>query len=176
MVHNYRKRENTDFGFNLQIVCQDQSHTLSLNEALPHDRVCNAADFEYSREKGLHNFYSQLVCESTDREVFGVMTGRWQDVSAIMWSPNYWQRNKIGNQHLMVMLEGARVNEALRPFSNEYLHRDLYGHRRVFEILSERLKVQPAEQQFTGVGFSVTQNKTFFAKVGEVVYKVSATL
>lgn len=175
-VHNYRKRENTDFGFNVQIVCQGRIHNLSRNEALPDGRKCDTITFDYSKEKGLYNPKTQLNYNHSDRELFGVKTGCWQDVSAIMWSPNYWGRNKIGNQHLMVMLEGARVNEALRPFSNEYLHSDLYSHRRVFEILSERLKVQPVEQQFTGVGFSVTQNKTFFAKVGEVVYQVSATL
>lgn len=57
------------------------------------------------------------------------------------------------------------------------------GLKNTYLYLVESLPVEKirellakAEQQFTGVGFSVTQNKTFLAKVGEVVYQVSATL
>lgn len=176
VVNNYCKRENKDFGFNLQIECRGTKYDLSYAQAVGDGSNVFAANFDYYANTGLTNLDTRLKATQTDREMFGVMTGRWQKVSAIMWSPNYWGENRVGNQHLMVMLENARINEPLRPFSNEYLDPDLYSQRRVFELLSERLKVQPSERQFTGVGFSVTQNKSFIAQVDGVVYQVSATM
>ena len=174
IVHNFCKRENTNLGFNVQIECMSQGTLINLNyPKAVHDREqVEVATFKYSSDKGIYDFKTSLEESYSQREVNGLNTNRFQKVKMMMFSPNYWTNN-VGNKHLFFVLDKAKLDNPLRPFFNEYLKSSLVEHRKVFEILGSKLMVKPADEQLTGVGFSLTQQVEFVARVNGQVYRVS---
>ena len=170
-VNQFSKRENTDLGFNVQIECQGNVFDLS------HDKVAmgkmQVATFKYTKAEGITGLQTTLSESSSQKEVNGVLTNRFQQVNMMMYSPNHWA-NEIGNKHLFFILDKAAVDNTLRPFFNEYLKGSLQEHRKVFEILGSKLMVPHSEQQLTGVGFSLTQQHQVIVRVNNgLVIKVN---
>ena len=81
-----------------------------------------------------------------------------------MNSPNYWDENNQGNKHVFFMLDGCKADTA-RGFYNEFLSSELHEHRKVFEYLGNKMKVEPTDEQISGVGFSTTQRNSVVLKV-----------
>jgi len=169
-VNNYSKRENVDLGFNVEIECQGNVHTL----AHPKPAVGNeaVATFNYTKKDGITNFKTSLSESLTQKEVNKVLTNRFQPVTMMMYSPNHWT-NSIGNKHVFFIIDKAKVENTLRPFFNEYLKPSLQEHRKVFEILGSKLMVEESEQQLTGIGFSLTQKSQVIVRVNNSVIKVN---
>lgn len=107
----------------------------------------------------MQDFNALLAETVTGRDINGLKTRTFQKVTNMLYSPNHWV-GEHGNKHLFVILEGAKINEPLRPFFNEYLKKELNEHRKVFEVLANgsNLMVQPTDDQMTGVGLSLTQS------------------
>jgi hypothetical protein len=169
-VNNWCKRENIDLGFNVQIECQGSVFDLSYSKAVSGDVV--AATFKYTKANGISDFKTELSESFSQKEVNGVMTNRFQQVNMMMYSPNYWT-NQIGNKHLFFILDGAKIDNTLRPFFNEYLKPSLQEHRKVFEILGSKLMVGVSENQLSGVGYSLTQKNQVIVRVNGVMFKVN---
>lgn len=164
-AHNFCKRENTDFGFTIQIEAAGEIINIAHPKAVFDDAVITVAKFDYDPARGVTNVRSEFVQNAVSREVNGLSTNAFHKVRMIVPSPNYWGRNEIGNEHLFFILEGARIETPLRPFSNEFLNKELREHRKVFEALSNKLMVEPAEEQVTGVGLSMTQHHSIIVRV-----------
>jgi hypothetical protein len=174
VVHNFSKRENVDLGFNVQVECKSQGTLINLNYAKAvHDREqIEVATFKYSSKEGITDFKSSLDQSHSSREVNGLFTNKYQKVKMITWSPNHWEK-EVGNKHIFFILDGAYLDNPLRPFFNEYLKSSLQEHRKVFEILGSKLMVKPTDEQLSGVGFSLTQQHSFVVKVNNIVYRVN---
>ena len=56
---------------------------------------------------------------------WSIDTMKFQKVSCIMLSPNYWEGNSIGNKHYFFMLDGCKNPDPVRGFFNEYCVPDL---------------------------------------------------
>ena len=82
-----------------------------------------------------------------------------------MYSPNYWGDNAVGNKHVFFILKDAKNNEDTRGFYNEFLHPRLESHRKVFEIIGEKTKCKPSEEQLSGLGFSSTKPDQILIRV-----------
>lgn len=93
-------------------------------------------------------------------EVWGLATETWVPVTTIMLSPNFWQDKQVGNKHTFFMLEGCKNDEPVRGIYNEYLRPDLDKHRKVFEVLAAQTKIEVADNQLAGLGFSSTQRNS----------------
>lgn len=93
-------------------------------------------------------------------EKWGVLTNTPVPVDSVMFSPNYWGENEEGQRHLMFMLRGCKNPEPVRGLFSEYLRPELHKHRKVFEVLGAKTKVDPADEQMSGVGFTVGRNDT----------------
>lgn len=171
-VHQFSLREYENPGFNLQIEAQGTVFNLRHPSVLrAHEReLC--ATFDYSPSKGISNFKTSLEYGTAGREVANMQLGSFQDIKMMMYSPNHWDGKEKGNKHLFMILEGAKINDPLRPFFNEYLAPELHEHRKVFEMLSSRMMVQPSEDQLTGVGFSLTQANKFVVMADKQMYEV----
>jgi hypothetical protein len=76
-----------------------------------------------------------------------------------MPSPNHWDGQKgVGNKHIFFILDGCKNPTNPNGFFNEQLNSILLPHRKVFEVLGSRMKVEYSENQLSGVGFSTTQS------------------
>ena len=170
-VHNFRQREHTNIGFNLQIANGDVVQTYRYDKAVRQGERMDVATFMYDAQKGMYDLKCSLPSLSTSSLGEGLKSGTFQKVNMAMFSPNFWEEN-VGNKHLFFILDKARVDSELRPFFPEFLRNDLREHRKFMETLSGKMMVQPSEQQLTGVGYSLTQNHEFVAKVDNKLYRV----
>ena len=104
---------------------------------------------------------------------WGIDTMRFQTVSCIMYSPNYWEGNEIGNKHLFFMIDGCKNPDPVRGFFNEYLRPDLEkDHKRVFEAIGSRAKAEYNDNQLRGLGFSSTSHDEVVVKVDNKPFKI----
>jgi hypothetical protein len=110
----------------------------------------------------------RLTSGSSSQQVWGVNTEQFVKVNTLMNSPNFWDGNAAGNKHWFFMLEGCKNDQPTRGIYNEFLTSELSKHKRVFELLGEKTKCPPTDDQLSGVGFSSTSG-------AEVTVKVTGT-
>lgn len=106
-----------------------------------------------------------IASTGVSQEVWGVKTEDYVKVNTVMYSPNYWDNNAVGNKHWFFMLDNCVNSDATRGIYNEFLNSNLEKHRKVFEILGDKTKCQPTTDQLAGLGFSSTRGDTVTVKV-----------
>ena len=89
-----------------------------------------------------------------------------------MYSPNHWDNQGVGNRHYMFMLAGCENPDQPNGFFNEYLRQDFMEHKRVFEALGGKMKVERSDYQLSGLGFSSTKRNSIICKVDGKFVKV----
>ncbi len=82
-----------------------------------------------------------------------------------MLSPNHWGENSTGNKHYMFILDNCKTTEQVRGFYNEFLSEKLTPHRKVFEVLASKMKVEPTKEQLAGIGFNTTTPNNVILKI-----------
>jgi len=170
-VHNYHHRGGTD-GFDAELEFDGQVHHFSYRKDLKHKCDVEVAVVRYDRKTGF-SLVRSLDSTLSVKQIWGITTNKWVDVSTIMFSPNYWdEQTGRGNRHFFFMLEGCRNEGTPRGFYNEFLKEDLNKHKRVFEALGGRAAVKDSEEQLSGVGFSETQRNSVFVKVEGTVSRI----
>lgn len=165
-VHNYFHSGGTQ-GFDAEIEFDGQIHSLSYHKDLPAKQSIVVAEVEYTRKNGFR-IVSSLDSSTfmTTREVWGISTNKWAEVSTLLYSPNYWdEQSGKGNRHYLFMLKDCRNDSSPRGFYNEFLRDDLITHKRVFEALGARTRVEDSQEQLSGLGFSETQRNHVYARV-----------
>jgi hypothetical protein len=165
-VHNFRKRESIDVGFNLEIECSGETLLLGQETPVGHGESIKSVDIHYSKERGITEVVKHIGSKQTpSKEIWGLFTNRFQPVSMVLNSPNYWEGNAKGNRHTFFILEGTKNPNSPRGIFNEYLKPELLAHKRVFELLGSKMIVEDSEQQLSGLGFSSTQRNSVTIKV-----------
>jgi hypothetical protein len=163
-VNNFRKRENIDYGFEVEVECRGEVFNFSQSDPLGNNRTATVAEFNYSKKNGIE-FKDTINSKTVSKDVWGIKTNSFQKVSIMTLSPNHWDDLGIGNKHYFFMMPEVKNNEATRGFFNEFLKEELMGNRKVFELLASKMRVEPSEQQLSGVGFSSTQQNELVCKV-----------
>lgn len=165
-VHNYKKRETIDTGFNLEIECRGEMLLLGYGAPVNDGERISAIDIHYSKERGITEVVKHIGSKNVpSKEIWGLLTNRFHPVSMVLNSPNHWEGNDKGNRHTFFILDGAKNPDSPRGIFNEYLKPELLVHKRVFELLGNKMKVEDSDQQLSGLGFSSTQRHSVTMKV-----------
>lgn len=105
---------------------------------------------------------------SSNIECWNIKMNDFVPINLICFSPNYWGDNATGNQHVFFMLKDCISDDTPNAWFNEYLDNELKEkHKKVMEALGRAAKVQPSDNQLSGIGLATTRAK-------EVTFKVTA--
>ena len=171
-VRNYslRGRQN---GFKAEVEFNGTIHSFHYDKGLDNKEDVDVVtvDFDGKNFKVLKS----LPSTQATKEVWGISTMKFMPVSAVMFSPNHWGDQSIGNKHYFFMLQDCVNQGSPRGFFNEFLRSDLNEHRKVFEALGAKMKVQHTEDQLSGVGFSSTMKNSVIVKVNSQSIKIKFT-
>lgn len=162
-VNNYNLREMIDAGFVVQIECNGEVFEYEYKTSPRSGSTENVIDFHYSKEKGI-TIQGSSKAKIVTKEKWGLKTNRFHKVKNVMLSPNHWNE-QTGNKHFMFILEHCSTDEPTRPFFNEFLNSELDVHRKFFEVLGSKLKLNPPSSTLSGVGFSETQRNHLIVQV-----------
>lgn len=122
-------------------VTVDEYHNLSIKHLMPH------------------------TTQTSQKPIWGILTNNFIPVDMIMKSPNYWGENSCGNEHRFFILKDCKNPDTPNGFYNEFLLPELRQHRKVFEILGEKMRVNPSDEQVSGLGFSLDKRADLVVKV-----------
>lgn len=174
-VHNFCKREHIDFGFEVEIEINGELHKFNYDKMVSDREYIAVAIIKVDSIGNIT--LSPVIAEGAtsykSMNEWGIDTMRFQTVSCIMYSPNYWEGNEIGNKHLFFMIDGCKNPDPVRGFFNEYLRPDLEkDHKRVFEAIGSRAKAEYNDNQLSGLGFSSTSHDEVVVKVDNKPFKI----
>jgi len=160
-VNQFNRRETTDVGFAIEVADSHGTSQFSYEKGIPNKadvpvgvflvrdgRVVDAEIAKGLQGKGI----------SVDK--WGVKTESMVRVQTVMYSPNFWDNNAVGNKHWFFMLEGCKTDAPQRGIYNEFLASGLEAHRKVFEVLGDKTKCPVTDEQLSGLGFSSTRGDT----------------
>ena len=162
-IHNWSLRTPTEGGFRAEIEFDGQIFEYEVDRPLKHKEWVTVA--VVTKQNGAFSIKHHLPCGSAEQRVWGLTTETFVPVTTIMLSPNYWGGKEGGNKHWFFLLDGARNDEPARGIYNEFLRSDLATHGKVFEVLGAKTKVEPVDEQLSGVGFSSTKSETVTVRV-----------
>ena len=152
-------------GFRAQVEIDGVIH--EFNHDRPVSRQVTVAEVTYNN--GTFTFDPKIPCSSTPVTKWGIKANSFHKVQMVTFSPNFWDSNEAGNQHLFFLLQDCKNPDPVIGMYNEYIKADLHQHRKVFEVLSTKLMCEPSDNQLSGLGYSLTKRDEVIIKVrGEI--------
>jgi hypothetical protein len=162
-IHNWQFRNTTTSGFKAEIEVGGEVYSYEYPKALKNKEWVTVA--EATLKNGQFTIKHMLPESTSSQEIWGINTKTFQRVDMVLNSPNHWDGEETGNKHYFFALEGCKNEETSRGFYNEFLNEGLTEHRKVFEVLGSKMRVQPSNEQLSGLGFSSTQKNSILCKV-----------
>ena len=162
IVNNYNLRNTDNVGFEIEFEYLGEIKTFTSPISPNNNRDIECFTFKYTHANGVEILSSNLDNTATSKEVWGLNTNNYHNVSSVMWSPNHWDDNNSGNRHVFFMLNNCQNPDPVRGFYNEYLTEKLHKDRKVFEVLAGKMKAEPTNDQLSGLGFSTTKRGDSF--------------
>lgn len=163
-VNQYRKREVVDVGFTIEVAAGNDVKQYSYKKAATGMTTVGTFTFE----NGViikQQLNSEFVGEGMSKEKWGIHTEVFTPVHTVMFSPNHWDGQAVGNKHWFFILKRCMNDMPVRGIYNEFLNSNMEQHRKVFEVLGDKTKCQPSDEQLSGVGFSSTKSDSVVVKV-----------
>lgn len=163
-IHNWAERHPNRSGFRAEIECGGELYQFEYDKPVKHKQWITLA--EITLKDGKFDVDLKMPTTTSTKTVWGINTNQFVPVSTIMYSPNYWDEQQgIGHRHVFFMLKDCINDESPNGMYNEFLKQELAQHKRVFEALGSKLKVEESSDQLSGVGFSTTKRNNIIVKV-----------
>lgn len=166
-VHNFWKRETSDPGFVVEIESGGKLTHFSHHKGVRDKHEVHVATL-HMKNNAIQNVEMgdpAITASNISQTKWGLTTEKYVKVNAVTLSPNYWGENAVGNKHTFFVIDGAKNDEPTRGIYNEFLHPRLEPHRKVFEVIGDKTRCQPADDQLSGLGFSSTKRDSILVKV-----------
>jgi hypothetical protein len=163
VVHNYASRATANVGFEVEVEVMGKLYSYENPKGLRDNEKVKVGEVIIA--KGGEVTVVGLTEGGASNEKWGVHTETWTPVDLITRSPNFWNDQKIGHEHIFFMLKNCVRDDSARGFYNEYLRDDLNTHRKVFEVVGAQMRVAPNDQQLSGLGFSITKRDEIKVRV-----------
>ncbi len=167
-THNFSSNTSAA-GFSAELECDGETYNFEYGKPLRGNERIQVVEVIYNQSG---TFTVKPLIDSTSnvtsKEKWNVETNKYTKVRQVMLSPNFWNRNEIGNKHFMFMLENCKPDESekLAGFYNEFLKNELHDHRKTMEMVASKLEVEKSENPLAGIGFSSTRRNSLIVKVG----------
>lgn len=163
MVNNFTHRGGTS-GFQAEIEFDGQILSFNYNGNISHNQTVEVAKVRL--KNGVFEVIKSMPSTTQTKTVWGLKTNEFHPVSVCMFSPNYWdEQNGIGNRHYFFMLKDCLNDGTPNGFFNEFVKEDFMKHKRVFEALGSKMKVEDSDNQLSGLGFSDTKRNSITVRV-----------
>lgn len=170
-VHNWSLRGPTQGGFKAEIEFDGQIFEYSVERPLKNKEWMTVAVVTKKGEG--FTIEHKLPASSMSRNEWGIETGQFHRVNAVLQSPNHWVGEKgIGNRHTFFLLANCVNAGNARGFYNEFLRGELEPHRKVLEMIGSRQRTDETPDQLSGLGFSSTKKETVIVRVTGTVSRV----
>lgn len=160
-VNQFQRRETSNPGFEVEIDIMGVVHQFTYDKVVAGD--VEVADLNVTAN-GI-TVVPKIPSTQTSKDMWGLKTQEFQQVTAIMLSPNFWNGESVGNKHFFFMLNNCENAETARGFYNEFLHGDLTEHRKVMELVGSKARTDQTKDQMSGLGFSSTQRNEVVVRV-----------
>jgi hypothetical protein len=164
VVHNYCKRNTQNIGFSVELEFEGKVSTFNYSLPLDNRKKITVVSFTYSKTKGIQ-IIDSIPNATVPEKIWNISTEKFHKVKVMMQSPNHWDGEETGNKHYFFMLDSCANSADTRGFYNEFLNQELHEHRKVFEVLSSKMKVKHSDEQLSGLGFSSTQKNSLLCRV-----------
>lgn len=168
-VKQFSKRETSNVGFEVEIEYEGQKWNYVYDKAV--SGVIKVCSFKWSKQTGFE-MVSSIPSTKTTKQIWNVNTEQFNKVKMIMNSPNHWDGQTIGNKHLFFIMDKCYNPENSRGFYNEFLSDELTKHRKVFEVLGNKLRVEHSKDQLSGIGFSESKRDEVLVRVKGAVNRL----
>lgn len=166
-VNQYTYRGG-DEGFEGEIEFDDKIYRFNYPYKINQDEFVEVACVTLNEDKEFSVIFNpELKMDGSNEKVWGVKLNDFIPVRLILYSPNYWGDNEVGNQHVFFMLQNCINDETPNAWFNEYLNNELNENRQVMEALGHEAKVELSDNQLSGMGFSVTRKNKITVKTVE---------
>lgn len=172
-VNNYSRRSEGR-GFTVEVEYEGQTLTFNYEGVLRGQQSMLVAKIKYSKTEGF-SIVESMPSSVSSKTVWNIPTQAFHKVNVMMLSPNYWDGNNdlpgfagstgVGNKHYFFMLDKCLNDTTARGFFNEFLKEELNVHRKVFEVVGSKMKLDESNQQLSGLGFSYTQKDELVCRV-----------
>lgn len=153
-VNNYTCRNRVDFGFDVELQVNGQVTLFSYRDFFDHGKSVDVLTLHYDSATKNFTVVKSLDSHAVTKTVWGVETEQWCPVKLVTKSPNFWNDQRVGNEHTFFILKDCASPEPVRGFFNEYLRPELRDDRKVFEALGAKLTAAPDADGLAGLGFT----------------------
>jgi hypothetical protein len=171
IVDNYNQRDVADFGFEIEFYFDGQSQFFTYNQTVRKNIPVFDVRIDHSVVNAIKT-HANVLASNRQVDKWGVKTGTFVPVQTLTISPNAWGA-VTGNMHWFFILKDCLNPDPVRGIYNEFLSSALEPHRKVFELVGDKTKCEPAAEQLSGLGFSTTLNAEVYVQVNNAqTYKV----